>query len=63
MVGFNFSFGICYLMVKMAIIFHIPESEIIRTYFHVVRPRSHEIRLNDDIYRYFRVSLSITSEA
>ena len=38
-------------------------TEIIRTYFHVVRLRSHEIRLNDDIYRYFRVSLSITSEA
>ena len=43
MVGFNFSYGIYYLMVKMAIIFHIPESEIIRTYFHVVRFRSHEI--------------------
>ena len=38
-------------------------TEIIRTYFHVVRLRSHEIRLNDDIYRYFRVSLFITSEA
>ena len=38
-------------------------TEIIRTYFHVVRLRSHEIRLNGDIYRYFRVSLSITSEA
>ena len=38
-------------------------TEIIRTYFHVVWLRSHEIRLNDDIYRYFRVSLSITSEA
>ena len=53
-IGFNFSYGIYYLMTKMVLIFHIPES--------VVRLKSHGVRLKDDIYRYFRVSLSITSE-
>ena len=44
-IGFNFSYGIYYIMTKMVLIFHIPES--------VVRLKSHGVRLNDDIYRYF----------
>ena len=53
---FNLNYGIYYLMVKMAL--------IINLYRSLKRQiMSHEIRLNDDIYRYFKVSLSITSEA
>ena len=31
-IGFNLNYGIYYLMVKMALIFHIPESETTNYY-------------------------------